>query len=149
MKEYRPVRDHGSNQPAASQRGSELRDSGPLRYFTDFSDLARRRRSADFKRTQNSSKLELDPCHRRSSTVSNTGTSSRKVASVRNNRASFHALNNDSESGRALRIEGSHSRQFFGMSSRCGYWDKVSAAAFAPQPGKPGKPSALSPTTAK
>src|SRR6266404_20590 len=140
MKEDRPVRDHGSNPAAASQR---------LRYFTDFTDLARRRRSADFKRTQNLSKLELGPCHRRSSTVSNTGTSSRKVASVRNNRASFHALNNDSESGRALRIEGSQSRQFFGMSSRCGYWDKVSAAAFAPQPGKPGKPSALSPTTAK
>src|SRR5580704_2464348 len=113
------------------------------------SAAARLTKSDALIRRQNCSKPARGCCQRRSSTVSNTGTSSRKVASVRNNSASFHPENSDSESGRALRIEGCHCRQSLGMSSRCGYWENARAAAFCPHPGKPGKPSALSPTTAR
>src|SRR5580698_1779067 len=107
---------------------------------------ARRTKSGALIRAQNTSKLGRGWRQRRSSTASNTGTSSRSVASARNNSASLHPENNESESGRALRIDASHSRQSLGTSSRCGYWENVRAAAFCAHPGGPGKPSALSST---
>ena len=91
------------------------------RELIDFADVTRLSRSGDFIRWQRSSKFGRAPFQRRSSTVSKTGTSSRKVARVRNNRASFHALTSDSDTWWAFRIEGCHSRQSFGMSSRWGY----------------------------
>src|SRR5437773_2819288 len=95
----------------------------------------------------NSSKYDRGPVQRRSSTVLKTGTSVRSVASVRKRSASSQEAKSALASDGALRIEGTHSLQSFGMSSRCGYTDKVEAAAFLPQPRTPGKPSALSPTT--
>src|SRR4051812_8851786 len=83
--------------------------------------IARPNRSDDFIRSQYFSKSRRGPVQRSSSIALNMGTSSRRVASVRNNRASFHPLNNDSDRRRALRIEGCHSPQTLGMSSRWGY----------------------------
>src|SRR4029077_18976470 len=109
----------------------------------------RRYKSLALRRSLLCSKLSRGPFHLRSSTESNTGTSSRKVASVRYSNASSQAANNDSESGRARRIEGSQPCQSFGMLSRCRYRDNASDAAFAPHPEIPGYPSALSPVTAR
>src|SRR5215475_5218955 len=102
--------------PARSQQfGSYLPGSS---FVTDLADSARRRRSEDFIRWQCSAKFGRGPFQRRSSTRSKTGTSSRKVARVRNNKASFHELSRASDSRRDLRIEGCHCCQSFGMSSR-------------------------------
>src|SRR5712691_1286924 len=131
--------------PCGPARGAWLAQTDRV----DAAAVARRRRSGDFIFRQCSSKFGRGAFQRRSSTVSNTGTSTRSVASVRNNRASFHALNNDSDSTWALRMEGCHARQSCGMSSRWGYCDNTRAAAFWPQPATPGNPSALSPTTAR
>jgi len=87
----------------------------------DVADAARRTRSGDFIRWLCSSKLGRGPFQRRSSTVSKTGTSSRRVASVRNNKALLQSLNSDSDNARAFRMDGCHSRQSFGISSRWGY----------------------------
>src|ERR1700730_18322692 len=67
----------------------------------DFADITRLSRSGDFICSQRFSKFRRGPFQRRSSTVSKTGTSTRRVARVRNNRASFHALNSDSDRKRA------------------------------------------------
>src|SRR5882724_163438 len=80
---------------------------------------ARPSRSGDFIRMQYSSKVaKRGLFQQRSSTVSKTGTSSRRVARVRYNRASLHEVNSDSESERAFRMVGCHSRQSLGMPSR-------------------------------
>src|ERR1700704_2370255 len=73
-----------------------------------FADRARLSKAGDFIRWHCSSKFGRGPFQQRSSTASKTGTSSRKVARVRNRRASFHELNSDSDSKRDLRIEGCH-----------------------------------------
>jgi hypothetical protein len=92
-------------------------------FVLDLARSARRTRSGDFIRWHCSSKFGRGPFQRRSSMVSKTGTSSRRVARVRNNKASFHELRSDSDSGRALRIDGCHSCQSFGMSSSWAYRD--------------------------
>jgi hypothetical protein len=67
---------------------------------------ARRANSAgDFNRSDIFSNSVRGPFHRRASPLSNTGTSRRKVASVRNRRASFQWLNRESCSDRAFRID--------------------------------------------
>src|SRR5262249_49125835 len=85
----------------------------------------------------------------RSSTVSNTCTSVRRVARVRKSIASSQNEVRVFESKGAFRIESFHSFQSFGMSSSCGYTDSRVAAVFLPQFGIPGNPSALSPTSAR
>src|SRR5438270_2380000 len=99
---------------------------------------ARRASSGALIRRQVSSKLGRGPFHKRSSTDSNTGTSSRSVANVRKSNASSHALNNDSDKARAFLIDGCHACQSLGISSRCGYCDKTRVAPFTPQPATPG-----------
>src|SRR5436309_1587263 len=89
------------------------------------------------------------PRQRRSSIVLNTGTSVRKVASVRNRSACSQPSKSTVANEEEWRMEGRHSLQCLGMSSRCGYTDRIEAAAFFPQPGIPGNPSALSPTRAR
>src|SRR5258708_6599632 len=87
----------------------------------DATERARLSRVGDFSRWHQVSKSFVEPFQRRSSTESKTGTSSLKVARVRNSNASFHAPNNDSDNARAFRIEGCHSRQSLGISSRWKY----------------------------
>jgi hypothetical protein len=84
----------------------------------DAAEMVRSRRVGEFSRCVQVSKSFVGPFQRRSSTDSKTGTSSRSVARVRNSSASFQELNNDSDKVRALRMDGSHSRQSLGMSSR-------------------------------
>src|SRR6478672_13050473 len=99
---------------------------------------ARRASSGALIRWHVSSKLGRGPFHKRSPTDSNTGTSSRSVAKVRNSNASSHALNRDSDKVRAFLIEGCHACQSLGISSRCEYCDKTRAAPFNPHPATPG-----------
>ena len=84
----------------------------------DAAETARSTRAGEFSRCVQVSKSFVGPFQRRSSTDSKTGTSSRSVARVRNSSASLQELNNDSDKVRALRMDGSHSRQSLGMSSR-------------------------------
>src|SRR5260370_29544416 len=105
-------------QPMERQPSKETNTAG---YAVDVAVAAGGKRWGDLIRWQSSSKFMWGPRQRRSSTASKTGTSSRKVARVRNNKASSHALKSDSESNRALLIDGCQVRQSLGMSSRWGY----------------------------
>jgi len=110
--------------------------------------VARRNSAGVFNWLHSVSNSLRGPFHRRASMLSNTGVSRRKVARVRDSRASSQLLNWESYSERAFLIDECHSCQVLGISCRCGYRDKQAAAAFFPHPGIPGYPSALSPTTA-
>ena len=117
----RPYVAQDSGRGIRPERRADLEAAYTSWNLLDFADVTRSSRSSDFIRWQRSSKFWRGPFQRRSSTVSKTGTSSRRVARFRNNRASFHALNSDSASRRAFRTDGCHSRQSFGMFSRWGY----------------------------
>src|SRR5260370_28472635 len=65
-----------------------------------FAEVARANSSVDFMRPQSPSKVAPGPFQRRSSTESKTGASIRKVARVRNSRASSHPLINVAASDR-------------------------------------------------
>src|SRR3979490_1368872 len=80
--------------------------------------FALRSKSGAFSRREYSSKSRGTPFQWRSSTVSKTGTSVRRVASLRNNKASSQAANNASDSVRALRIDGGPASHSWEMSSR-------------------------------
>src|SRR5579862_1018812 len=83
-------------------------------------DFSRLKRFGDFKSRLNFSNSGRGPLQQRSSMVSKTGTSRRRVARVRKSRASSHAVNSDSASERARRMEDGQWAQFWGMFSRCG-----------------------------
>ncbi len=103
-----------------SQACGDIREQPPAQVADLFAAAVTRRcRSGAFMRRQDSAKAGCGPRQRSSSIVSKTGASTRKVASLRNSTASSHALNNDSDNARALRIDGFHSRQSFGILSRC------------------------------
>ena len=107
-----------TNRTCNGQFRSHLPDSV---FVADLAASARRMRSRAFIRWHCFSKFGRGPFQRRSLTESKTGTSSRRVASLRNSKASLHEWSSDSDSPRALRIDGCHCRQSFGMSSRWRY----------------------------
>ena len=94
--------------------------------------------TATSSRAPNVSNPVLGPCHRSSSTSSNSFMSVRSVASVRN--SSARALSLESVCARALALAAftRHSLQYAGMDSRWMNLASTAADDFAPQPGKPG-----------
>jgi hypothetical protein len=112
---------HRLNMLQRMTNATDSQDRPTRSVIVDFADVTRPNRFGDFICRQRSSKSGRGPFQRRSSTVSKTGTSSRRVARVRNNRASLHDVNSDSDSARALLMDGCHSCQSLGMSSRRGY----------------------------
>src|SRR5260370_35118022 len=87
-------------------------------YVPRASAKARANRAGSFSRRQQSAKDARGLLHHISSRVSKTGTSVRKVASLRKSKTSPHELNKEIDKESALRIDGCHCRQSLGMSSR-------------------------------
>ena len=80
----------------------------------------------------------VGPCHRRSSTESNSVMSVRSVASVRNSSARSRSLASVRARRAGLAAFTLQVRQSSGMASRCPNRASTAAADFAPQPGSPG-----------
>ena len=95
------------------------------------------------------SNVGVGPFQRNWSTSSNKGRSVRSVASVRKSSARSRSRLRVSARALALAAFTCHSRQSSGIDSRWPYLPRTAADDFAPQAGRPGYPSAESPTSAK
>src|SRR5207247_795897 len=127
--EYSPPRRGGVDAPSIKWIRSEIGAAGVVssaklfrpKHFaelTTYGFVLSRLRFADRPYSLAGSR-RCAPRQRRSSTVLNTGTSVRRVASVRNRSACSQPPKSTFANKEALRIEGRHSFQSLGMSSRC------------------------------
>src|SRR3954451_18361599 len=85
-----------------------------------------------------SSNSAFGPFQRNCSTSPKRGMSVRSVASVRKSSASAHSRRSVSASAPALVAFTCHSRQSFGIASRCPNLASTAAVDFAPHPASPG-----------
>jgi hypothetical protein len=108
-----------------------------------FSNFALSRRSAKGK------KADVGPRQSRSSTEVKSCRSIRSVARSRKRRARSRFLLNVSERLCGSETLTCQSRGFAGMASNLPKRDRTAAADLAPHPGRPGYPSAASPTRAR
>src|SRR5258708_23148315 len=91
----------------------------------------------------------VGPRQRRSSIESNSGMSSRSVARSRKRNARSRSRASVRARLAGLAAFTPHVRQSAGMDSSRRYFASTAAEDFAPQPGTPRSPSALSPTSAR